>query len=387
MVEYERTHPWISFQMDLRAFPYDLWLLLGEVRSKIEHLAGVPLRPQTAREMHLVYLAKGIQGTTAIEGNTLTEGQVKDILQGQLKLPPSKEYLQREVSNIQAALSLVWDKIEAGEASVAVDGVKHFNELVLDSLSLADGIVPGRVRGYSVGVMDYRGAPAQDCEYLLSRLMHWLSEIDESLQQSLGLASAILRAIVGHLYLAWIHPFGDGNGRTARLLEFAILSQAGVPTPACHLLSNHYNQTRNEYYRQLSYASKSGGDITRFLVYATQGLVDGLREQIARVREQQLDVTWRNFVWEAFKSHSSPTKHRCRDLVLDLSRKEAPVPKRELTKISVKVATAYANKTAKTLSRDINTLKKMGLIEVIPGAGVRAKTETILAFLPRRASQ
>ncbi len=38
--------------------------------------------------------------------------------------------------------------------------------------------------------------------------------------------------------MAWIHPFGDGNGRTARLLEFLILARCGmVPLPAAHLLS------------------------------------------------------------------------------------------------------------------------------------------------------
>jgi hypothetical protein len=70
---------------------------------------------------------------------------------------------------------------------------------------------------------------------------------------------AILKAMVAHLYLAWTHPFGDGNGRTARLIEFHILLSAGVPSPAAHLFSNHYNQTRAEYYRQLDRASKSGG--------------------------------------------------------------------------------------------------------------------------------
>lgn len=55
---------------------------------------------------------------------------------------------------------------------------------------------------------------------------------------------AIFKAVVAHLYLAWIHPVGDGNGRTARLVEFQILLSSGVPSPAAHLLSNHYNQTR-----------------------------------------------------------------------------------------------------------------------------------------------
>ena len=52
-------------------------------------------------------------------------------------------------------------------------------------------------------------------------------------------AYAILKAIFAHLYLVWIHPFGDGNGRTARLLEFHILTAASLPYPVTHLLSNY----------------------------------------------------------------------------------------------------------------------------------------------------
>jgi Fic/DOC family len=41
----------------------------------------------------------------------------------------------------------------------------------------------------------------------------------------------LVKAILAHLYIAWIHPFGDGNGRAARLMELRILLEAGVPMP------------------------------------------------------------------------------------------------------------------------------------------------------------
>jgi hypothetical protein len=68
---YEETHPWIDFRLDLRGAPPELWTLLGEGRSKIAHVAGSLLNPDVAREMHNVYLTKGVLATTAIEGNTL----------------------------------------------------------------------------------------------------------------------------------------------------------------------------------------------------------------------------------------------------------------------------------------------------------------------------
>ena len=55
---------------------------VGEAVSKIEHIAGVPLEPESARALHEVYLAKGALATTAIEGNTLSEEEVREHLKG-----------------------------------------------------------------------------------------------------------------------------------------------------------------------------------------------------------------------------------------------------------------------------------------------------------------
>ena len=100
MRTYLKTHPWLTFQLDLRLLDYVIWVALGEAQSKCEHISGVPLRPSVARQLHMVYLAKGVLATTAIEGNTLTESQVLQHLEGKLEVPPSKEYLFKEIDNI-----------------------------------------------------------------------------------------------------------------------------------------------------------------------------------------------------------------------------------------------------------------------------------------------
>src|SRR6266511_3298337 len=73
---YEETHPWITFQLDLTELDHMTWLLLGEAISKCDHIAGVPLQPEVAALLNMVYLTKGIHATTQIEGNTLSEEQV-----------------------------------------------------------------------------------------------------------------------------------------------------------------------------------------------------------------------------------------------------------------------------------------------------------------------
>ncbi len=383
MRTYEKTHPWLTFSLDLRKATHNTWLLMGEAQSKCEHIAGVPLRPGVAKNLHAIYLAKGVLATTAIEGNTLSEEDVRNRIEGKLILPPSKEYLGQEIDNIVTACNTISEHLFVdGSAEMCLADIKKFNALVLEKLPLDEGVVPGEIRNYVVGVGRYRAVEPKDCIYLLEKLCSWMNAgFDES--KEFKMAFGFLKAIIAHIYLAWIHPFGDGNGRTARLVEFQTLLAGGVPSAAAHLLSNHYNMTRKDYYRHLDYASKSGGDIIPFIDYALRGFVDGLKEQLDMIRKQQWDVTWRNYVHENFKDKTSEAHQRRRRLALDLSLFNEPVPIAKLKDISPRIAAAYAKKTHKTMIRDINDLKAMNLVEQTP-QGIRARKELILAFLPNR---
>jgi len=114
---------------------------------------------------------------------------------------------------------------------------------------------PGEIRKTSVTVGPYRQPLAEDCEYLLDRLCSSLKIEFERADVFDPISKSVLLAVWAHLYIAWIHPFGDGNGRTARLVGFTLLLEGGVPAPAAHLLSNHNNRTRSSYYMELDKAS------------------------------------------------------------------------------------------------------------------------------------
>jgi Fic family protein len=381
---YEASHPWICFKANMREATPGLWIMLGECHSKCEHLAGVPLDPQIGKELHAVYLAKGIAATTAIEGNTLTEEQVRERIEGGgRELGPSQQYLGREIDNILAACNSVLEGIMGGAPlELAPSRIKELNRLVLDGLAVDErGARPGEVRRYSVGVGRYRGAPWEDCEYLLERLCDWLNGPEFSAPAGMEILYAILKAVLAHLYIAWIHPFGDGNGRTARLVEVQILLASGVPSPAAQLLSNHYNKTRTQYYRHLDLAR---GDVRRFIEYAIEGFRDGLRGQIESVRQHQWHVSWINHVHRAFDNLKGSNNIRRKHLTLDLSEALEPVPYSKLIELSPRVAVAYKDLAPRTLSRDIEELERLELV-VVEGKWVRAKKERVLAFLPVRA--
>ena len=365
MRRYLESHPWITFEAtDINILGPKTWMLLGEARSKCEHLAGAPLRPDVADRLYQLALVKGAQATTAIEGNTLTEEQVAGIHDGTYSAPPSRAYQEREVRNVLDALKEIADQaMKGGSTAITKDLICSFNRRLLDGTEHEPDAVPGRVRSHEVGVADYRGAPAEDCEYLVERLAEWLeSDVFRPDDPEIGFALAMACAVYAHLYIAWLHPFGDGNGRTARLLEFLILARSGMaPLPAAHLLSNHYNLTRDQYYRELAKAS-STGRTDSFLTYATQGFLDGIRDQIAQVRELHLEVTWINFVHEVMSLYpSSPTRDRQRALVLAMPRERA-MPKNELPRLTTELAEMYATRGPRTLSRDLNRLRDAGLV-------------------------
>ena len=389
MHAYEESHPWVTFKAtDFNDLDPKLWMLLGEARSKCEHLAGAPLRPDVARHLYEVTLVKGALATAAIEGNTMTEEQAEGIFRGTYKAPPSRAYQEREIRNVLEALTSIDRQVLRGDRpKITPELICEFNRQILDGTEFEPHVVPGKIRDYSVGVPGYRGAPAEDCAYLVGRLAEWLeSDLFSSGYPEIRFALAAACAIYAHLYIAWIHPFGDGNGRTARLLEFLILARCGmVPLPAAHLLSNHYNLTRSQYYRELAEASRTK-QTKDFVAYAVQGLVDGIRDQIDSVSAQQFNVTWINYVHETMNQFpSSPSRDRQRSLVLAMPSGKV-VPRNELEGLTPRLAALYGRAGPRTLARDLNRLTTVGLI-VRRRGGWLSNDQIIRAFLPPVAEE
>ena len=224
---YEKSHPWIRYSLDLRDTDYKIWIKLGRARSLIEGISGIPLMPQVQKKLQMIYLAKGALATTAIEGNTLSEEEVIKYLNEELQLPQSKEYMGQEIKNIVDACNLISKEIfKNNYSNLCQEQILQFNEMVMKDLPKNEEVIPGKIRSYDVFVGRYKAPPAEDCQYLLEKLCSWINE-EIGIIKGYELEFAIIRAIITHLYIAWIHPFGDGNGRTARLLEFQILLNEG----------------------------------------------------------------------------------------------------------------------------------------------------------------
>jgi Fic family protein len=373
--EYLLKHPFLDFNPNLSKAPFQLWVLLGEAKSKCAHIANAPLLPEVREWVHRVYLAKGAQATTAIEGNTLSEEEVLAILENRSKSLPSREYLEREVRNVLEACNKLLDMDY--QRPISLEDILTFHAWVLHGLELPAEVVPGELRKHNVTVASYRPPEANHMSELMEKFVRWLNDFPKEISPGLMVETAILKSILAHLYLVWIHPFGDGNGRAARLLEWYVLLSGGVPTPAANLLSNHYNATRTRYYRELDLAKT---DIYRFVHYALEGFVDGLREQIDVIQDQQMMVIWTNLVHESIPGKAETAKRR-REIALELVKEQKPVVANRFTRLTPRLAVLYAGKSSKTLSRDLNWLEENQFIRDTDD-GYVPRVDRILNMLP-----
>lgn len=386
MVYSVDTHPWINFQFDLARLTPKTWVLIGEAHSKCEHLVGSALKPAIAKELLSVYLSKGIQATTAIEGNTLSASQVRARIEQGAKLPESLEYQGVEVDNVSRALTRIDSQmLRRGLPPLTLETVLGLHADVLQGLDSPPDREPGKFRQHRVGVGSYPAPPAHDVEPLMVELTNWLqsmTSVPEKGERVDRFASALLAAVLSHLYIAWIHPFGDGNGRTARLVEVYILARSGcVPIVSTNLLSDFYNKTRSKYYERLSAASQQQSPYG-FIEYAVAGFVDELRDQVAVVKSHNLQVAWESYVQEVFsRQPATDAAARQRRLALALPATQW-ISKSEAIDLTPETIRAYAVAGPRMPARDLNLLVKLDLAHKDPAGRYRSAADRIQAFIP-----
>lgn len=378
-------HPYICFNFSPERIPATLWLALGEAMSKCQHLAGVPLKPARADEMAAVYLAKGVQATTAIEGNTLSEDEVQRIVaKGTAKVSKSREYLEREVQNVLNAIRDIDHALRDGVLlPITRDRLEKLNGQILDGIPDEPEVVPGELRKHNVSAGRYLAPRWQDVPALVEEFVRWLEQLRSAVTPTSSpqdrFVTAVLAAILAHLYIAWIHPFGNGNGRLARLVEVQILSESGVvPIVATNLLSDHYNKTRSNYYLALDAAQH---DVVAFIRYALEGFLDELRAQIEVVKRENVQIHWESYVYEVFRRMpSTQARDRQRELALEMPE-DRSITAREATELTPRLARKYALAGERTPARDLNDLAKMGLV-MKDKRRYQARRNVIRAFIP-----
>ncbi|MDO9567280.1 MAG: Fic family protein [Candidatus Desulfaltia sp.] len=378
-------HKHISFRKEWE-ISIECAYMLGECDAYVKALTDIPLEPEYRDKLLRVSLIKGAQATTAIEGNTLSQEEIEKLEEG-WKLPPSKEYLEIEVKNILEAFNNLLREIviEGKVRIISPELIMEFHQIIGKNLSEHLDAIPGRFRDDNRVVGPYIAPDYKYVPELIDKLCVWIKR-DFHYNAGQNFATSVIQAIVTHVYIEWIHPFGDGNGRTGRLLEFYILLRAGLPSIVSHILSNFYNQTRPEYYRQIDQA-RGKRSLTSFINYAVQGFRDGLKENLDIIQESQFSIFWHYYIYEAFADVKYTKKaafKRKRDLILQMPiTQEFDVD--EILELTPSIAKKYATVNRATVLRDLKELQDLNLLIKV-GRKYKANISILKAMMPSKKS-
>ncbi len=212
--------------------------------------------------------------STQIEGNRLTLPEVLAAIRGARM--PGRERDEREVRNHYLALGRM-EQIAGESTGLSENNLQRLHGLVLSGRDKPSPYraVQNVIRDVGSGSIVYLPPEAHDVARLMRELVAWINgELTE------GELPAPIVAALAHYQFATIHPYLDGNGRTARLLATLILRKAGYGLKGIYSLDEHYAKNLSSYYSALTvgshnyYEGRAEGDVTPFVAYFCEGMAD-----------------------------------------------------------------------------------------------------------------
>lgn len=279
--------------------------------------------------------------STSIEGNPLPLTDVKQILKTQ---PQNLRSSEQEVINYNKALEGLNQKLQKGPVSFSLNLILSIHKQVVDKL------VPkyqlGKLRQEPVFVNDpktrktaYWPPDHKDVPELMNELVEFI--IDNK-----GIIDPLIIAGIFHKQFVIIHPFMDGNGRTARLSTKVLLADMGLNTFNLFSFENYYNRNVTNYFNSVGvlgnyYDILNSIDFTNWLEYFTDGIID----ELLRVKKLLSEVS------VSPKTEVMPYHKQ----ILDFIAEKGFIKDRDYSKLT--------DRAKATRSLDFKKLIDLGLIE------------------------
>lgn len=285
--------------------------LIASAREVIEQAYLVPKWEAKLRRQALLH---NTHSSTAIEGNNLSLEQVEALAEGKDVIATDKD--KQEVLNYLEALEKIPSLAQKGnfKRETLLNIHKIITKDALDNPSDC-GVFRNRQVYVGKRIFDATGF-REEIEYLppkteevpdlIDTFINWLN-LDKTLE-----INPVLLAGIVHYEIARIHPFIDGNGRTARLFATLILYLSGFDHRRFFALDDYYDRDRKAYYAALKTAQDTNGDLTQWLEYFATGVTfsvsevkeavlklgsrkkTGIKEQIALTAKQMKIVEYIN---------------------------------------------------------------------------------------------
>jgi len=323
-------------------------------------IASLPVLPHFASFLDEDLIRKSIFSTAALEGNPLDEEAVGALL-AQEGATRAANNFEQEILNLQDAHdTFILAAQDAKPFLLSEILIKDVHAAITIGVNDA-AISPGLYRNtpVQVGNPEHGGTYVppkilEDVKKLMAAFVDWING------EALLRTDPVIRAALAHFHLAKIHPFRDGNGRTARMIEAMVLAAAGYRYIPSTLWNSYYLGIHN-YYIAFSRAEKSADySVQPFLDFYFTSLSDSLEELRARIVEGTKPLLLRDYV--AFlKNDAKELSTRQHQLIELLMSSKVPFDSRHL-KTALPFKLLYQHVSEKTIKRDIAKLQNLGLV-------------------------
>ncbi len=242
-------------------------------------------------------------GTSRIEGAEFTPQEEDEALAPDAGNRTDLTYSQRQLRAAEATYQ--WIASQPRERPVNREFMLEVHRRIVTGCD-DHRCEPGAVRGYgynvTFGLPRCRGAEGGDgCRDVFDALCN---AIEGEFQRHDG----IIQAMAAHYHTGVMHPFGDGNGRTARALEAFMLRKAGVNDRVMVSLSNYYYSHKDEYLGALFQSRQRGHDLTPFLRFALPAVTERCNAVVGEILVNHKRSLFREFVRSLFGQLRSPRR-------------------------------------------------------------------------------
>ncbi len=317
---------------------------LIEIERARGFLDAAKLKEKWFNEMQSKALILEAHHSTHIEGTQLTLSQAKKILKGN-NVKGVRKVDRQELLNYKQAMDFVAAYL-GKKSEITGELIKEIHKILVKKVR--GGVLePGKyrkVQNYVVNSLTseiiYTPPPASQVAKLMKDFVNWL-------KQKLDISTVLISGISQYKFVD-IHPFLDGNGRTARLLCTLVLYQNDYDFKRLFSISEYYDKNRRAYYDAIQSVRQNNMDMTYWLEYFTEGL----KRQLIEVKTKGEKAIKNEIVFEKAKKFK-----------LNLRQKKVIEFLIEHKRIDNSIYQKICNIIKRTATRDLAQLVNLGLLE------------------------
>lgn len=347
----------------------ELNYIISEINSIDKFIKETPSFPGSTDKIIRSEMNMAIGSTLAIEGIHLNTEEIEESFR---KASVNETLLrkEREAQNSKNVYDFIIDTVNLhttdNKPFIFTESlIRQIHKLFTADLDYV-GNAPGDYRGEYKATFGYPRREGicrnrAEVEQAMKLFIQWLNTPYKDLLSR----EPLVKAITAHFYLAEIHPFSDGNGRTARALEALILYLNGINRYCFWSLANFWSANRDEYIARLG-EIRSNCDPLNFIEWGLRGYlqeVTRIKEKVLKKLKQIMLKDYTRFLLKNKKTEDIRINQRIVDIIDLLIDQGQPVPLEKFTS-SPPVQALYKNVTTSTWYRDLAKMNDSSLIKI-----------------------